>query len=137
MPYGKAMEVLCLVLQLITGLTILNVWFRRSSQFTPFRGGEAQTLKEEFKVYGFNDKIFYLVGTLKVGSALGLLAGIILPVLILPSAVLLGLLMAGAIVMHLNVADPIRKSAPAFALLLGCLLMALTCEKDFWLQLLG
>ncbi|MEO0453579.1 MAG: DoxX family protein [Verrucomicrobiota bacterium] len=131
------MEFVCMGLQLLTGLTILNVWFLRYNKSTPYRGGEATTLKEEFKVYGLNDQMFYLVGFLKVSSAIGLLSGLIVPVLTLPSAILLGLLMLGAFFMHLKVSDPIVKAAPSITLLLFCITMALTCEKSFWVQMIG
>ena len=51
------------------------------------------------------------------------LAGLLYPVLILPAASIVAALMAGAIVMHLKVADPFKKSLPAISLLALSLLM--------------
>jgi hypothetical protein len=46
------MTYLLIVLQLIVVLSILNVWLLRPVQATPFRGGQAKTLREEFAAYG-------------------------------------------------------------------------------------
>ena len=49
--------------------------------------------------------------------------GLLYPVLILPAASIVAALMAGAIVMHLKVADPFKKSLPSISLLALSLLM--------------
>lgn len=69
----------------------MNVWFLRSGKDTPYRGGRAADLKAEFKAYGLPTAAFYLVGILKVGAALALLAGIFLPQLVRPAAAVGGL----------------------------------------------
>lgn len=111
------------VLQLVTALGLLNVWLLRSASATSYRGGSAQSLKEEFSAYGLPDAAFYVVGTLKVGAAIALLIGIWVPTLVQPAASLVAVLMVGAVSMHVKVGDPIVKSVPALAMLALCAAM--------------
>ena len=57
------------LLQIIVALGLLNVWLVRRRSSTPFRGGAAQTLQEEFAAHGLPGFAFYLVGALKIGAA--------------------------------------------------------------------
>lgn len=106
------------VLQLVVGLGLLNVWLFRAKSPTSYRGGEARSLKEEFAAYGLPEMAFYIVGVLKIGSAIMLLAGIWVEALVLPAAGVVALLMVGALVMHVKVKDPAIKSLPAFLMLI-------------------
>lgn len=106
-----------LILQVIAGLGLLNVWLIRANSETAYRGGDAKTLKEEFAAYGLPVWLFYVVGVLKVGAAIALLAGIFLPGLVVPAARILIVLMLGALAMHFKVKDPPIKSLPAFLVL--------------------
>jgi hypothetical protein len=119
------MAIILIALKLIVGLGILNVWLVRSGKATAYRGKDAQTLKEEFAVYGLPSPVFYLIGVLKVGLALGLIASIWVPVLAQPAAIGIGVLMLGAFVMHLKVKDPISKALPSLAVLALCVVIAL------------
>lgn len=119
------MEALNILIQLVIGLVILNVWFVRARRCTPYRGGGAQTLREEFNTYGLPSWSFYAVGVLKVTSALALLAGIWLPVLVSPAALVMAILMLGAVVMHLRAGDPPIKFFPAATLLVLSLCLIL------------
>lgn len=119
------MHFLPLVLQLIVAVGILNVWLLRSGRATPFRGGDAKTLREEFAAYGLPFWCLCVIGVLKVGLALALVAAIWLPHLTQPAAIGLGVLMLGAFVMHLKVKDPIKKALPAIAVLGMCATIAL------------
>ena len=105
------------VLQVVLGLGLLNVWLLRAKSATPYRGGAARTLQEEFAAYGLPGWFFYLVGALKVGAGLALLAGLWLPALVTPAAGLVAALMLGALAMHFKVQDPPLKSLPAFLML--------------------
>ena len=120
------MNTLHIACQLIIGLGILNVWFLRSKKSTAYRGGQASTLKDEFDAYGLPPSMFILVGILKVGAALALLAGIFVPQLVLPAAVVMAVLMAGAILMHIRAKDAPHKSLPAATLLVLSLVLILT-----------
>lgn len=106
------------ILQIIVGLGLLNVWLVRARTATAYRGGSAQSLKDEFATYGLPDWTFYAVGALKIGSAVLLIAGIWIPELIRPPAVVVALLMVGALAMHAKAKDPLTKSVPALLMLL-------------------
>ncbi|MHC4392156.1 MAG: DoxX family protein [Planctomycetota bacterium] len=105
-------------IQVVMALGLLNVWLLRSSSPTRYRGGKAQSLKEEFAEYGLPTWSFYLVGPLKLGCAALLLAGVWLPGLVLPAAGVLAALMLGAIAMHWKVKDPLVRSIPALCMFL-------------------
>lgn len=117
------MNTLVLPLQIIVALGLLNVWLLRFNKATAYRGGQATTMREEFAAYGLPVWFCYLVGFLKVGSALALLAGIFLPELVFPAAALIAVLMAGALAMHVKVKDPVIKSLPALLVLVMCLVI--------------
>lgn len=106
------------VLQVVVGLGLLNVWLLRAGSATSYRGGDARSLKEEFAAYGLPGFFFYLVGALKICSAILLLVGIWVPALVLPAAAVVAVLMVGALAMHVKVGDPAIKSLPAFLMLL-------------------
>lgn len=61
--------------------------------------------------------MMYVVGGLKVIIALAMIAGLWIPALVIPAAVVLIVLMAGAFVMHLKVKDPFKKSIPAILMM--------------------
>lgn len=110
-------------LQVIVALGLLNVWLVRSRAATTYRGGSAQSLKDEFVTYGLPDWTFYVVGFLKVGSAVLLILGIWVksPYLVQIPALIVAGLMVGALAMHAKVKDPLTKSVPALLMLLMCI----------------
>jgi hypothetical protein len=114
------MEILLPACQIIVGCGLLNVWLLRFNKSTAYRGGTAANMREEFAAYGLPAWSCYLVGILKVGSALALLAGLVHPPLVLPAAIVIAVLMAGAVAMHLKVGDPFKKSLPALSVLILC-----------------
>ena len=106
-----------LALQVIVALGLLNVWLLRAGKATPYRGGNATSIREEFAAYGLPVGVMYLVGSLKVMIAVALLVGLWLPALVTPAASVLILLMIGAFLMHLKVKDPFEKSIPSLVML--------------------
>jgi hypothetical protein len=108
------------ILQVITGLGLLNVWMVRARSSTAYRGGAATSLKDEFAVYGLPDWTFYLVGGLKIVCGVLLIAGIWYPGIVRLPAAVVALLMVGALAMHAKVKDPVTKFLPALAVLLMC-----------------
>lgn len=106
------------LLQLVVGLGLLNVWLLRSKSATEYRGGDAQTLKEEFQAYGLPDVAFYVVGILKISAGIVLLAGLWLDLPVRLAAGIVALLMVGALAMHVKVGDPLKRSVPAALMLL-------------------
>ena len=118
------MNYFVIALQCIVAISILNVWLIQNKKATQWRGGDATTIIEEFKEYGLPVWMCYVVGTLKVILALGLIAAIWYPELRLPSALGLAILLLGSITMHLKIKDPLKKSFPAFLFLVMCLYIA-------------
>jgi uncharacterized membrane protein YphA (DoxX/SURF4 family) len=105
------------LLQLIVGLGLLNVWLVRGRSATSYRGGAAQTLQAEFTAYGLPGFAFYVVGALKIGAAIVLIAGVWIALPVRAAAGLVAALMIGAVAMHLKVGDPLMKSLPAALML--------------------
>lgn len=109
------------ILQLVVGLALLNVWIARAGSPSGYRGGRAQTLREEFDAYGLPGWMFYVVGALKILAGLALIAGMWIPMLVRPAALVVAVLMMGALAMHLKIKDPVQRSLPALVLLVICL----------------
>ena len=114
------MEALIIVLKLVVALGILNVWILRRVQPTDYRGQAAQTLREEFAVYGLPAWVFPVIGVTKIILATALLLSLWLPDLAKPAAIALGLIMVVAFAMHLKVKDSAIKSVPSLAVLAMC-----------------
>ncbi len=111
------------ILQIIVSLGLLNVWLLRFNRSTAYRGGEARSMPEEFAAYGLPRWSTYVVGALKVGGAMCLIAGLWFHPLVLPAALVIGILMVGALAMHLKIRDPLTKSVPAFFMLTLCIIL--------------
>lgn len=105
-----------ILIVLVSG-TVLNVWFLRQAQATPYRGADALSLKEEFLAYGLSEPLFYTIGGIKVLAAIMLLIGLKTKKWVKPAGQIIALLMIGAIAMHFKVSDPLLKSLPALAML--------------------
>jgi uncharacterized membrane protein YphA (DoxX/SURF4 family) len=112
-------------LQLIIGVSLLNVWLFRAGSTTAYRGGTALSLKQEFDAYGLPAAMFYVVGTLKVVSGIILIAGLWLHLPVAFAALIVAALMVGAIAMHTRIKDPLRKSVPAAVMLVLCVALLL------------
>lgn len=115
------MRTVMIILQIAAALGLLNVWLLRFEQRTGFRGGDAGTMVEEFAAYGLPAWFTYVVGSLKIGAALALIAGIWIHGIVLPAAALISILMIGALAMHIKIGDPVKKSLPALGMLALCL----------------
>jgi hypothetical protein len=113
----SGMKAVLIAAQLAVALSVLNVWLLRRQVASPWRGGGARNLPEEFAAYGLTDRAMKLVGFAKVTCAVLLLAGLFLPDLVRPASIGVAMFMTGAIAMHVKIADPIRKSIPAATLL--------------------
>jgi hypothetical protein len=102
-----------IVLKVIVGLSILNVWLIQPQKPTKWRGGNAKTIFEEFEAYGLSKSFCYVIGFLKVSLALILLASIKFETLTLIGSIGLSTLLLGSIIMHLKIKDELYKSFPA------------------------
>ncbi|MBI3567787.1 MAG: DoxX family protein [Gemmatimonadetes bacterium] len=116
------MHTIIAICQVSAALGLLNVWVLRFGRRTAYRGGAAQTMLEEFAAYGLPTWFAYLIGTLKIAASIALIAGLWFPIVVVPAAALIGMLMLGALAMHMKIRDPVRKSLPA----LGMLLLVIT-----------
>lgn len=114
------MQTVMAILQVVAALGLLNVWLLRFNKSTPYRGGNSSSMLEEFASYGLPHWFTYVVGFLKVGAALCLIAGLWLHKLVFPAALTVSILMLGALAMHLKVHDPFKKSVPALIMLGLC-----------------
>ena len=110
-------ENLPLILQLIISVGLINVWLFRFNKVTEYRGGGANNMKEEFQAYGLPIWLMYVVGFLKIALAIMLIVSIWIKELLEYNLWLLSVLMFGAVLMHLKVKDPIKKSYPALSIL--------------------
>ena len=108
---------LILILQLLISIGLINVWFFRFNKATEFRGGNAKNMREEFQVYGLPAWSMYLVGAAKVVIAILLIVSIWFKELLIYNLLALAVLMIGAVLMHIKVKDPIKKSYPALSIL--------------------
>lgn len=113
------------VFQIVIALGIYNVWLLRPNQATAWRGGDAKTLEEEFHVYGLSTSFMRVVKVLKLSCATFLLTGLFYPPATILGAFGLAVLMLSAVLMHMKVHDPLRKSIPAATLLILSLAVAL------------
>lgn len=105
------------VLQVVVGLGLLNVWLLRARSSTDYRGGDAASLAEEFQAYGLPKLAFYVVGALKIGAAIVLIAGLWFDLPVRLAAGVVVALMLGALAMHAKVGDPAKRSVPAALML--------------------
>ena len=108
---------LILVLQLIISIGLINVWFFRFNKATEYRGGDAKNMREEFQAYGLPSWLMYLVGAAKVIIAVMLIVSIWFKELLIYNLLALAILMIAAVLMHIKVKDPIKKSYPALSIL--------------------
>ena len=120
------MEYVTIFIKVFIFFSIINVWFLRFNKPTPWRGAQAANMRNEFELYGLSETMLYLVGGLKVLAATLLLVSIWVPHLTLPAAGIMGILMTGAISMHIRVKDPLIKSLPALIFLLLSILLILS-----------
>ena len=121
---SKLMHYVIIALQLIVGLSILNVWLVQPKKDTKWRGGNATTIFEEFRAYGLPTWSVYVVGGIKVVLAVLLIVAIWTPGLRYFAALGLAAMLAGSVLMHFKIGDPLYKSFPAAVLLVMCLIVA-------------
>lgn len=112
---------LAILLKISILITIINVWFFRFNRSTPYRGGGAKSMKEEFEVYGIPKPAMYLIGGIKILLAAALVVSIWYPDITIPAACAMAIFMLGAIVMHIKANDPGIRSFPALTLFLLCI----------------
>ena len=118
------METFILVLQIIIAIGIYNVWLVRFNKKTAYRGKGAVNMKAEFKAYGLPKWFVYGIGFLKISIATLLVIGIWVPVLVQPAAIIMAILMLGAVSMHIKVSDSFKRILPSLVMLALAILVA-------------
>lgn len=113
------------ILQIILALTLINVWLIHFSKPTKFRAHGAQSMRDEFKVYGLPEWFMHMVGFSKILIALSFILGLWIPSLIYPASVFLAALMTGAIVMHIKVKDSLVRTLPAIIVLVMAITLSI------------
>lgn len=108
---------LIMILQLVIAIGLINVWLLRFNKATDYRGGDAKNMKEEFIAYGLPIWLMYLVGAMKIAIAIMLVLSFWVEQLLLYNLIALASLMIAALMMHVKVKDPIKKSYPALSIL--------------------
>ena len=108
---------LIMILQLVIAIGLINVWLLRFNKATEYRGGDAKNMKEEFIAYGLPVWLMYLVGAMKIAIAIMLVLSVWVEQLLLYNLIALATLMIAALMMHVKVKDPIKKSYPALSIL--------------------
>lgn len=111
---------------LTVSITIINVWLFRFNKPSIYRGGDAINMIEEFNVYGLSESFVYVVGTIKVLFALGLIFGLFWDKLLVFSASVISFLMTAAVFMHLKIGDEFIKSLPATIMFILCLFIIIS-----------
>lgn len=117
-------EAIRILAQIFVALGIFNVWLIRFGRSSKWRGGAAENMRSEFKVYGLPNWFMLLVGMTKVFLACCLVVGFWFPGITRPAAMALAALMLGAVAMHIKVGDPIMKSLPAIIMFAMSLFVA-------------
>ena len=113
------LKILNVCISLFVSILVTNVWLFRFNKETPYRGGEAKNMIEEFAAYGLDLNTMYLIGSLKIIASLGLIIGLLKTKISVYSSLLMAILMTGAIYFHFKISDPAIKYFPS-ALMLTC-----------------
>ena len=113
------LKILNVCVSLFVSILVTNVWLFRFNKETPYRGGNAKNMIEEFAAYGLDLNTMYLVGSLKIIASLGLIIGLLKTKISVYSSLLMAILMTGAIYFHFKISDPAIKYFPS-ALMLTC-----------------
>ncbi len=71
------LKILNVCVSLFVSTLVMNVWLFRFNKETPYRGGNAKNMIEEFAAYGLDVNTMYLIGSLKIIASLGLLIGLL------------------------------------------------------------
>lgn len=112
------LKILYICVSFFVSILVTNVWLFRFNKETPFRGGDATNMIEEFATYGLDINIMYLIGTLKIFASLGLIIGVFKTKVSAYSSLLMAILMIGAIYFHFKISDPAIKYFPSVLMLI-------------------
>ena len=123
------LRVLYVCVSFFVSILVTNVWLFRFNKETPYRGGNARNMIEEFATYGLDLNIMYMVGTLKIIASVGLLIGLLKTKISVYSSLLMAALMVGAIYFHFKISDPVIKYFPSVLMLLCSIFIYFSSKK--------
>ncbi|MAR43538.1 MAG: hypothetical protein CMC48_05555 [Flavobacteriaceae bacterium] len=123
------LKVLYVCVSLFVSILVTNVWLFRFNKETPYRGGNAKNMIEEFAAYGLDINIMYLVGSLKIIASIGLIFGLLKTKISVYSSLLMAILMTGAIYFHFKISDPAIKYFPSVLMLLCSVFIYFSSKK--------
>ena len=112
------LRILYVCVSFFVSFLVTNVWLFRFNKETPFRGGDAKNMIEEFAIYGLDINTMYLVGSLKVIASVGLIIGLLKTKFSVYSSLLMAILMTGAIYFHFKISDTAIKYFPSVLMLI-------------------
>ena len=123
------LKVLYFCVSLFVSILVTNVWLFRFDKETPYRGGNANNMIEEFAVYGLDINMMYLIGSLKIIASIGLIIGLFKTKISVYSSLLMAILMTGAIYFHFKISDPAIKYLPSVLMLLCSIFIYFSSKK--------
>ena len=123
------LKILNVCISLFVSILVTNVWLFRFNKETPYRGGNAKNMIEEFAAYGLDLNTMYLVGSLKIIASIGLIIGLFKTKISVYSSLLMAILMIGAIYFHFRISDPVIKYFPSFLMLFCSVLIYLSAKR--------
>ena len=123
------LKVLYFCVSLFVSILVTNVWLFRFNKETPYRGGNANNMIEEFAVYGLDINMMYLIGSLKIIASVGLIIGLFKTKISVYSSLLMAILMTGAIYFHFKISDPAIKYLPSVLMLLCSIFIYFSSKK--------
>lgn len=105
-----------IVLMIVVGLAFLAAGGQKLAG--------SESLKKDFRRFGYPVWFMYLTGALEVMGAVGMFVGVFVPVLGALAGLLLLGVMTGAVASHIRVGDPVKNVVPASVL--GVLALAVS-----------
>ena len=123
------LKVLYFCVSLFVSILVTNVWLFRFNKETPYRGGNANNMIEEFAMYGLDINMMYLIGSLKIIASVGLVIGLFKTKISVYSSLLMAILMTGAIYFHFKISDPAIKYFPSVLMLLCSVFIYFSSKK--------
>ena len=123
------LKVLYFCVSLFVSILVTNVWLFRLNKETPYRGGNANNMIEEFAMYGLDINMMYLIGSLKIIASIGLIIGLFKTKISVYSSLLMAILMTGAIYFHFKISDPAIKYLPSVLMLLCSIFIYFSSKK--------
>ena len=123
------LRILYVCVSFFVSFLVINVWLFRFNKETPFRGGDAKNMIEEFAIYGLDINTMYLVGSLKVIASVGLIIGLLKTKFSVYSSLLMAILMTGAIYFHFKISDPAIKYFPSVLMLICSIFIYISSKR--------